>query len=128
MKYCFSCVSLGSLTNDVRMFIKGAKGATAIAKTMGSLTLPNLFFALLSKTFLNFLVPPTSSKGITGIRPVSGTILRRRCIMGNSGFRNKEHVTTHLSHYRTKFIEYPPCPFGSNLKLSVERPKFPVRQ
>ena len=25
-----------------------------------------------------------------------------------------------------KLTEYPPCPLGSNLKLSVERPKFPV--
>lgn len=33
----------------------------------------------------------------------------------------------HVSaRYRTKFIEYPPWPFGSNLKLSVDKPKFPA--
>ena len=30
--------------------------------------------------------------------------------------------------YRTKFIEYPPWPFGSNLKLSVDNPKLPAMQ
>jgi len=35
------------------------------------------------------------------------------------------HSYSITPRYREKLTEYPPCPFGSNLKLSVDKPNFP---